>query len=55
MANEIDLYEDLERAEKMIKMSAKNEDYLMCQSWCKEYFKIVKIIKEQYPELSLGQ
>lgn len=53
MANEIDLYKDLEYVEKFIKAAEKNKDNLMLREWLKEKERIAQKIKKQYPDLSL--
>ena len=52
MSNEIDLYKDLKYADGFIKSARKNNDKLMLKEWIKERKKIVKEIKEKYPDLS---
>jgi len=54
MANEIDLYKDLDRAEQLIEHAKMNDETLMLKAWLKEKKRIVKEIKENYPDLNLS-
>jgi len=54
MANEIDLYQDLAQAEKMVKMAKENKDVLMLKAWEKECKHIGQEIKIKYPDLVLS-
>ena len=53
MANEIDLFKDLEYCDKAIK--ATKGDKSSQKAWQKEKRKVVKEIKTNYPELALGK
>jgi len=60
MANEIDLYQDLENAEKMFetcktKAKKKGLKNSICRFWKEERSRIIKEIKEKYPDLMLGK
>ncbi len=60
MSNEIDLYQDLEIAEKGLelckeKAKEKRVDIKFCKFWKDEIKNITKEIKEQYPDLVLGK
>jgi hypothetical protein len=50
MANEIDLYKDLEYCDKAIK--ATKGDKPSQVAWQKERQKVIKEIKEKYPDIS---
>ena len=52
MANEIDLYKDLEYCDKALKLVDKNT--LAHKEWQKERAKVVVQIKKQYPDLDLS-
>jgi len=52
MSNEIDLYKDLEYCEKALK--ATKGDKPSQKLWKAEYKKVVKEIKENYPDLVLA-
>lgn len=49
MANEIDLYKDLKEVEKMLK----NCSWENKPMWLAEKKKIIKEIKEMYPDLAI--
>ena len=53
MANEIDLYKDLDRCNEMIKGATENDDKLMINAWKKEKIIVIKKIKINYPDLVL--
>ena len=50
MANEIDLYKDLEYCDKAL--AIKNLDDVSKEAWRKERKRVVKQIKQQYPDLA---
>jgi len=50
MANEIDLYKDLEYCDKALKV--KSLDDVSKKEWRKERKRIVNEIKEKYPDLA---
>lgn len=51
MANEIDLFNDLQSIERLIKGSKTNERK---EFWTNEKNKLIEEIKDQYPDLILG-
>lgn len=51
MANEMDLYKDLEYCDKTLRI--KNLDEVSKKAWLKEKKKIINQIKNQYPDLAL--
>jgi hypothetical protein len=52
MANEIDLYKDLEYCDKALKLVDFNT--IAHKEWLKERARVIAQIKKQYPELALN-